>query len=72
MGDGLYEQTMMTISALEDRRDRDVLLLRLGLEEGGDGKPRPIWRVAELMNTSTDMARAIERRALRRLRELVV
>ncbi len=70
--DNLYEQTVGAISALGDRRDRDVLLLRLGLEEGGDGKPRSIARVAELMNTSTDMARAIERRALRRLRELAV
>jgi len=63
--DALKQDIRAAIDALGNDRERDVLVIRFGLD---DGNPKTLQETAHLLGISRDRVRSIESRALNKLR----
>merc|ERR1712038_660805 len=63
--DALKQDIRAAIDALGNDRERDVLVIRFGLD---DGNPKTLQETAQLLGISRDKVRSIESRALNKLR----
>lgn len=52
-------------------REKDVIILRFGLEDGGDGKIRPLEDVGKAFKVTRERIRQIEIKALRKMKFMI-